>query len=193
MAKPRGDSLLLVSPATIRYTAVYPMPPPGKPRQCYSQSRNLFFALREDPAERAHLRFVGFKQPFGYGAHFVVEDEDTVYDQAQAVRREGHADVTRLTKQSYWGRYTGWRITPIVRFDNDKFQFLHDVVLHFHQVGQQPCCDKILAIMLLIEGMWNCESASETEAQRFKRIAKKIFRISKDFEIVIKQPKLPSP
>ena len=118
------------------------MPPPGELGLCYSQSMTLFFALRKDPSERAHLRFVGFKQPFGYGAHFVVEDEHTVYDQAQVILRpEGH--LTRTTKPSYWGRYTD-APTPIVRFDNDKFQVLYDVVCTFHELGQEPCCDKIL-------------------------------------------------
>lgn len=149
------------------------MPPPGERGKCYAQSRTLFFALRKDPAERAHLRFVGFKQPFGYGAHFVVEDGHSVYDQAQAPINKPH--VTRLTKSSYWGKYTD-APTPIVRFDNDKFQVLHDVVSTFHENGQQPCCNKILAMMLLIEGMWNCQSASETDDRRFERIAKKIFR-----------------
>tara|TARA_B100000575_G_C23024166_1_gene589777 strand:- start:393 stop:938 length:546 start_codon:yes stop_codon:yes gene_type:complete len=156
-------------------TPVYPMPPPGERGLCYTQSRTLFFALRKDPAERAHLRFVGFRQPFGYGAHFVVEDEHSVYDQAQAARAEGHTDLTRLTKSSYWGKYPD-APTPIVRFDNEKFQVLHDVVSTFHDRGQQPCCNKILAMMLLIDGMWKHESASETATQRFGRIAKKIFR-----------------
>lgn len=149
------------------------MPPPGERGKCYTQSRTLFFALCKDPAERAHLRFVGFKQPFGYGAHFVVEDGHSVYDQAQAPINKPH--VTRLTKSSYWGKYTD-APTPIVRFDNDKFQVLHDVVSTFHEHGQQPCCNKILAMMLLIEGMWNYQSASETDDRRFERIAKKIFR-----------------
>lgn len=73
------------------------------------------------------------------------------------------------------GKYTD-APTPIVRFDNDKFQVLHDVVSTFHEHGQQPCCNKILAMMLLIEGMWNHQSASETDDRRFERIAKKIFR-----------------
>ena len=149
------------------------MPPPGERNKCYDQSMRLFFKLREDPAERTHLRFVGFKQPFGYGAHFVVEDEQSVYDQAQTPLSKPH--VTRLTKASYWGKYDD-APTPIVRFDNDKVQALHDVVSTFHEHGQHVCCNKILAMMLLIEGMWNYQSASETEHQRFERIAKKIFR-----------------
>lgn len=159
----------------VHATPVHPMPPPGKRGQCYSQSRTLFFALRKDPAERTHLKFVGFKQPFGYGAHFVVEDEHSVYDQAQAPLNERH--MTRLTKQCYWGKYID-APTPIVRFDNVKFQVLHDVVCILHEHGQQVCCNRILAMMLLIEGMWNYESESETEGQRFERIAKKIFRTS---------------
>ena len=149
------------------------MPPPGERGMCYTQSRELFFALRKDPAERTHLRFVGFKQPLNYGAHFVVEDEHSVYDQAQAPINKPH--VTRLTKPSYWSKYTD-APTPIVRFDNDKFQVLHEIVSTFRERGEQICCNKILAIMLLIEGMWSHESAPETEVQRCTRIAKRIFR-----------------
>jgi len=123
--------------------------------------------------ERTHLRFVGFKQPAGYGAHFVVEDEHSVYDQTQRI--EGRPDWTRLTKSSFWGMYPD-APTPIARFDNDKFQVLHDVICTFHDRGEQPCVDKILAIMLLIKGMWNYERTSETEDQRFERIAKRIFQ-----------------
>ena len=83
MDQPRPARAVIGSPTLIE--PVFPMPPPGERRKCYDQSKKIFFALHKDPAMHAHLRFVGFKQPLGYGAHFVVEDERSVYDQTQRI------------------------------------------------------------------------------------------------------------
>lgn len=153
--------------------AVFPMPPPGKRRSCFEQSTNLFFSLRSDPAMLAHLRFVGFKQPLGGGAHFVVEDERSVYDQTSRV--EARPDWTRVTKASYWGMYPD--SNPNARFDNDQFQVLYDIVATFHERGRQPSCNQIMAIMMAIEGLWRNGKATETEDERFQRIAERIFGV----------------
>ena len=150
--------------------AVYPMPPPGKKRSCFDQSRKLFFTLRKDPAMLEHLRFVGFEQPFGFGAHFVVEDDRSVFDQTSRV--EGHPDWTRLTKASYWGFFSNAK--HIVKFDNDQFQILYDILCTFQDDKHTPSCKRILAIMIVIKGLWEKGAAKETEGERFQRILEKI-------------------
>lgn len=152
---------------------VHPMPPPGERGQCYHQSTTLFCELRKEVHPR--LEFVGFKQPGDYGAHFVVEDERSVYDQTQ--RSEGHPEYTRYTPSSYWDFFEN-APTPIVRFDNEKFQVLFDFVCCLHDWGIQPCCDQILATMMLIEGLWETGDAGESEAERFQRISERVLAFS---------------
>jgi hypothetical protein len=65
--------------------------------------------------------------------------------------------------------------SQIVRLENDQFQVLHDMVCFLRDTGQKPCCDRVLAMMMLVAGMWDCKDApAETELQRFARISRKV-------------------
>lgn len=159
-----------------RYTLiepVYPMPPPGKPRDCYSQSCSLMFKLRKDPSVCADAAFVGFKQPRGYGAHFVVEDAHSVYDQTQRI--EGQPEITRLTKESYWEAYDEPPVI-LVRFGNDKFDVLQAILCAMNDLKNHPqTVDRILAIMLVVDGVWDKGPLDETKKARLLRVSRKIF------------------
>jgi len=161
-----------LSAEAIPLKQVHPMPPPGNPRQCRSQSVKLMLDLRKKSNLRSELRFVAFGQGC-HGIHFVVEDDKSVYD--QTCKFDGMPHVTRVSKETYAPIYNmADGGMPVCRLTNDQFQMLYDIMTTLQRERGPETLIETFTRMRLIVAIWSIGTDNESEAERVFRIVNRL-------------------